>query len=741
MPFRSEKQRRFLWAAHPDIAKRWAHEYPKPKKLPLYVSDKAQEDKKPESSDDDTNKKTAMVPNNWDFSAKSLAASIYSQICKKAESTTVKVTLPQSDKPMAAGEKPVQPAETVGENHICEKMPEKAENSLFKKLSVVLSQPIMQAIENERAEQEARNAQLQPMNSGIKRYAMPAAATPPPMGMAQAPAAPAAPAGGQASAQGQSGQLPPVGGGSSPNANPINSYGAISSSGDINGNASFGTANSSEKISSTPAWQRSEGKNEAGGLNEKGRKSYEREHGGNLKAPVTESNPKGDRAKRQNSFCSRMCGMRRVNTGASTAKDPDSRINKSLRKWNCKCSSAYEFGKQSAVYSFEGNVQGVNLRKSLHQILDELQHPGLAYNNARTGEARAIIPGNKKKQQEVLDRLRKHLAERTHKRQLEEGTHYKITPLSVPPERLHNVSLAPKDIENFVQTQGFMRLAKTDPEYKKQWLQERYRLQPDPSGAMVGKVPALAKKQLLHGEPVYEYQLQPGWPDEKEKSANLMEFGRRIGLKGISKAVGAARSAFRGPMTTLGDNVPQGVFQKEREQALQAGNEFLKSFQPKGFQVYAGRVKTPQSIAGHGDTMTNDLLGFRLTSQGGYDQPVIDSLTKQLTEAGVNISKSQMLQRPGYHGWNIKGTLGQTPVEFQLSPRRLQGLSAADHSMVYKPHESGVMPAVGKYVYKPMLQYGMTVASPMVPAGKRLAYGAGGAAAVGGAGAGVAAAS
>jgi hypothetical protein len=51
------------------------------------------------------------------------------------------------------------------------------------------------------------------------------------------------------------------------------------------------------------------------------------------------------------------------------------------------------------------------------------------------------------------------------------------------------------------------------------------------------------------------------------------------------------------------------------------------------------------------------------------------------------------------------------------------------------------MPAVGKYVYKPMLQYGMTVASPMVPAGKRLAYGAGGAAAVGGAGAGVAAAS
>lgn len=99
-----------------------------------------------------------------------------------------------------------------------------------------------------------------------------------------------------------------------------------------------------KKEAGTPAWQRSEGKNEAGGLNEKGRKSYEREHGGNLKAPVTQKNPKGEAKKRQNSFCARMCGMKRVNTGSKTKSDPDSRINKSLRKWNCKCSSAMTFG-------------------------------------------------------------------------------------------------------------------------------------------------------------------------------------------------------------------------------------------------------------------------------------------------------------------------------------------------------------------------------------------------------------
>jgi hypothetical protein len=100
---------------------------------------------------------------------------------------------------------------------------------------------------------------------------------------------------------------------------------------------------------SSPAWQRSEGKNPEGGLNEKGRKSYEKAHGGNLKPPVTESNPSGERKKRQNSFCARMCGMKRVNTGSKTKSDPDSRINKSLRKWNCKCGSAQDLAVLAGV--------------------------------------------------------------------------------------------------------------------------------------------------------------------------------------------------------------------------------------------------------------------------------------------------------------------------------------------------------------------------------------------------------
>lgn len=91
------------------------------------------------------------------------------------------------------------------------------------------------------------------------------------------------------------------------------------------------------KLAKSPAWQRSEGKNSEGGLNAKGRSSYNKETGGNLKAPVTEKNPSGKRETRQNSFCSRMCGMKSKRTGSETKNDPDSRINKALRKWRCRC--------------------------------------------------------------------------------------------------------------------------------------------------------------------------------------------------------------------------------------------------------------------------------------------------------------------------------------------------------------------------------------------------------------------
>ena len=79
------------------------------------------------------------------------------------------------------------------------------------------------------------------------------------------------------------------------------------------------------------AWTIKSGKSPSGGLNEKGRKSYERENpGSDLKAPSKKvGNP------RRASFCARMKGMKKKLTSSKTANDPNSRINKSLRAWNC----------------------------------------------------------------------------------------------------------------------------------------------------------------------------------------------------------------------------------------------------------------------------------------------------------------------------------------------------------------------------------------------------------------------
>ncbi len=77
------------------------------------------------------------------------------------------------------------------------------------------------------------------------------------------------------------------------------------------------------------AWTKKEGQNKSGGLNEKGRKSYEKENpGSDLKAP---SKKVGN--KRRASFCARMKGMRKRQKPSNNTGDD--RLSKSLRAWNC----------------------------------------------------------------------------------------------------------------------------------------------------------------------------------------------------------------------------------------------------------------------------------------------------------------------------------------------------------------------------------------------------------------------
>jgi hypothetical protein len=86
----------------------------------------------------------------------------------------------------------------------------------------------------------------------------------------------------------------------------------------------------------SPAWQRKAGQNPEGGLNDKGRASL-RAAGKNIKPPVkkAEAAKSPTSAKRRIAFCRRMKGLKAKLTSANTANDPQSRVNKSLRAWDC----------------------------------------------------------------------------------------------------------------------------------------------------------------------------------------------------------------------------------------------------------------------------------------------------------------------------------------------------------------------------------------------------------------------
>ena len=79
----------------------------------------------------------------------------------------------------------------------------------------------------------------------------------------------------------------------------------------------------------------------AGGMSKKSVSVYRREHPGSKIQTAVTTKPsklkKGSKAaKRRASFCARMRGMKKHRTSAKTAHDPNSNINKSLRRWHCE---------------------------------------------------------------------------------------------------------------------------------------------------------------------------------------------------------------------------------------------------------------------------------------------------------------------------------------------------------------------------------------------------------------------
>lgn len=87
-------------------------------------------------------------------------------------------------------------------------------------------------------------------------------------------------------------------------------------------------------------WQKVNKRDKTDGMSRKAVKAYRRENpGSKLKTAVTTKPSKlkkgGKASKRRKSFCARMSGMKKAHASAKTKRDPDSPINKALRRWNC----------------------------------------------------------------------------------------------------------------------------------------------------------------------------------------------------------------------------------------------------------------------------------------------------------------------------------------------------------------------------------------------------------------------
>lgn len=88
-------------------------------------------------------------------------------------------------------------------------------------------------------------------------------------------------------------------------------------------------------------WNKVNKQDKTDGLSQKAVNAYRREHpGSKLKTAVTTKPSKlkkgSKSSKRRKSFCARMSGMKKHRAGAKTKRDPDSPINKALRRWNCE---------------------------------------------------------------------------------------------------------------------------------------------------------------------------------------------------------------------------------------------------------------------------------------------------------------------------------------------------------------------------------------------------------------------
>jgi hypothetical protein len=155
-------------------------------------------------------------------------------------------------------------------------------------------------------------------------------------------------------------------------------------------------------------WQDVNRKDKTDGLSQKAVNAYRRENpGSKLQTAVTEKNPTGKRAARRKAFCSRMGGMKKRLTSAKTARDPDSNINKALRRWNCEESTINEIsaelvGKVSNARFWRKEAPSKTLTRAINKKFIE---SGKKKDNTKTVKKEESTMDTKNIVNEALDNI------------------------------------------------------------------------------------------------------------------------------------------------------------------------------------------------------------------------------------------------------------------------------------------------------------------------------------------------
>lgn len=192
-------------------------------------------------------------------------------------------------------------------------------------------------------------------------------------------------------------------------------------------------------------------------------------------------------------------------------------------------------------------------------------------------------------------------------------------------------------------------------------------------GPEMTRRPGVDVTHLLEKRAVYA-----AFSDEMQK---ISEYRKEAIFETLRSGFKAAKQAiFGGKKLTAGP----GAFLPQRQAAVSAGDDLINGMEGSGLKIHRGRVKSPESIMGKGGTgVPDDLLGMQAYAKGPED---VARYMKGLRDAGVDISESTALTRPGYHGINIKGNYKGTPMEMQLSPGRLSNMGTMmSHNLAYKP--------------------------------------------------------